>query len=86
MGETMDYSKLTDEQFNEHCEALYAEQDRRAKLRDLPDEIKSRADEYEALGGDKADLIIKINEEKPSEPTNDAPVSIEPTEPSGDSL
>lgn len=64
MGETMDYTKLTDEQFNEHCQALYAEQDRRAKLRDLPDEIKSRADEYEALGGSREDLITKINEVK----------------------
>lgn len=58
----IDYKNLTEEEFQDHCAALYAEQDRRAKIRDIPNNIQKLANDFESLGGDKADLVDKINE------------------------
>lgn len=58
----IDYSKQTQEQFEAHAQALYAEQDRRAKLNSIPDEVKKLSNDFEAIGGDKEELITKINE------------------------
>jgi hypothetical protein len=60
----IDYTKLTEDEFQEHCSALYGEQDRRSKLRDIPSDVQKLAKDFEALGGDRADLITKINEEE----------------------
>lgn len=58
----IDYKNLTEEEFQDHCAALYAEQDRRTNLRDIPNSVQQLANSFEQLGGDKADLVAKINE------------------------
>lgn len=76
-----DYSKLTDEKFQEECAKVYAEQERRSKLASIPSEVQKLSQDFEAIGGDKADLITKINEVQ-----NDTETSTEPIEPSSSDL
>ena len=59
----IDYSKMNDKDFNASCSALYAEQDRRAKIASIPNDIQKMANDFVELGGDKADLIDRINED-----------------------
>lgn len=59
----IDYKQLSDQEFQEHCQALYAEQDRRSKLASIPDDVKKLADDFENFGGNKSELIEKINEQ-----------------------
>lgn len=61
----INYTELSVEEFNEHCQALYAEQERRSKLNSIPNEIKTLADNFEQLGGNRVELIAKIEAEKP---------------------
>lgn len=60
----IDYKNLSDEDFSAHCAALYAEQDRRAKMNSIPAEVKKLSQDFESLGGNKEELITKINEPK----------------------
>lgn len=60
----IDYTKQSDEQFQRTCELVYAEQGRRSKLSSIPDEVKKLSQDFEANGGDKSDLITKINEDE----------------------
>lgn len=55
--------QLTDEGLEQYRVAMFDELDRRNKLRDIPNEIKKMAQNYEQLGGHKTDLVAKINEE-----------------------
>lgn len=59
----MDYTKLSNEKFQEECAKVYAEQERRSRLSSIPEEVKKLSQDFEAIGGDKSDLITKINEE-----------------------
>lgn len=63
--DTINYQPMSDQLFQAHCSALYAEQDRRSKLASIPQEIKNMANSFESLGGNKEDLITKINEPMP---------------------
>lgn len=67
----IDYTTLDEEQFQAHCAALYAEQDRRSKLASIPDDIKKLSQDFEALGGNKDDLVAKINEPVQLPPNTD---------------
>jgi hypothetical protein len=58
----IDYTQLTQEQFEQHCAALYAEQDRRSKLGSIPHDIQQLAQDFEDLGGKREDLVTKVNE------------------------
>lgn len=58
----IDYTKLTKEEFEQHAQALYSEQDRRAKLVSIPEEVKRLSNSFEDIGGDKAELVAKVNE------------------------
>lgn len=71
-----DYSKMTQAKFEEECAKMYAEQERRSKLNSIPEEVKKLSVDFEAIGGNKEDLITKINEEKTDEPANDTEASI----------
>lgn len=81
-----DLTKITDEQFQEICSQVYAEQERRSKLSSIPNEVQKLSQDFTALGGDKEELITKINEEQINEPANEPTGSTEPTEPSSDDL
>lgn len=61
----IDYTKLTDEEFHEHCAALYAEQSRRSKLQSIPNDIKVMSNDFVSIEGNKEDLITRINEPEP---------------------
>lgn len=65
----IDYTTLTDTDFQAHCAALYAEQDRRSKLASIPNDIRQLAQDFEGVGGSKEDLITKINEPVPVDTT-----------------
>lgn len=74
----MELTTLTDEQLEEHRVSLLAELDRRNKLRDIPNDIRKLAQDFESLGGSRTDLIAKIEE-----PTDElAPGSAETADPS----
>lgn len=58
----MDYTKLTDEQLNQHSVAAHQEQERRNSMRNIPQEILILAKTYENHGGDKSELANAIND------------------------
>lgn len=58
----IDYTTLTDEDFQAHCAALYAEQDRRSKLISIPNDVQQMAQDFASIGGNKDDLVAKIND------------------------
>lgn len=53
---------LSIEDFQNYCATLYEEQDRRAKLASIPEDIKRLSNDFEDFGGDKAALVEKVNE------------------------
>lgn len=52
----MDLTQLTDEQLDEHRRAVLMEQERRANLAAIPEQINALRDKYLAAGGDP-DLV-----------------------------
>ena len=76
-----DYTKLTTEDFQAHCTALYAEQDRRAKLDSIPNDVKQLAQDFETLGGNREQLFEDVNTELVAEKlARETKESIEPEE------
>lgn len=61
----IDFTTLSDTDFQTTCAALYAEQERRSKLASIPDDIKQMSQDFVDLGGNKDDLIAKINQPIP---------------------
>lgn len=55
-GDNMDYTTLTDEEFEQHREALMAELNRRNQLKEAPIQVAQIAEQYEELGGDVEEL------------------------------
>lgn len=52
----MDLTTLTDDALTEHLNAVLAEQERRANLERIPEEITRLRDTYTQCGGNAADL------------------------------
>lgn len=71
MNPTLNYSELSEEDFQAHCTALYLEQDRRSKLGSIPEDIKKLAQDFEQLGGDNADLVTAVQDITVADPTEE---------------
>jgi hypothetical protein len=56
----MDLSTLSDDELGAHLNAVLAEQERRASLRNVPAQVAQLAATYEAGGGSRADLIAAV--------------------------
>ena len=55
-----DYPKLTDAQLEEERLALMTELERRRNLARIPTDIRALAEQYDAAGGDPAELVAEI--------------------------
>lgn len=53
----MDLHDLTDQQLAEHLDAVLNEQERRARLARVPEQVAQMTAQYVADGGDKAAII-----------------------------
>ncbi len=60
----IDFSTLTDEQLDEQRVAILTEQERRQRMSAIPDQIKGLADQYEAGGGSRQELLNAITTEE----------------------
>lgn len=60
----IDLSTLTDEQLDEQRVAILTEQERRQRMAMIPDQIKGLADQYEAGGGSRQELLDAITTEE----------------------
>ena len=58
----MDYKKMTDEQLDEARQAILIEQERRANLAQIPEQIQELAAKYKEGGGDRKALEDALNE------------------------
>ena len=58
----MDYKKLTDEQLDEARQAILVEQERRANLSQIPEQIQELAAKYKEGGGDRKTLEDALKE------------------------
>ncbi|WP_087483528.1 hypothetical protein [Brachybacterium massiliense] len=56
----MDLTTLTDEQLDEHRRAVLIEQERRAKLAQLPDQLAAMARDAAAAGCDRDELLERV--------------------------
>lgn len=55
-----DYTQLTDAQIEEERLALMGELERRRNLARIPTDIRALAEQYEAAGGDPAELAAEL--------------------------
>ena len=58
----LDLTTLTDEQLDAHRRAVLIEQERRAKLAQLPDQLADMAREAAAAGCDRDELIERVTD------------------------
>ena len=58
----MDYKKLTDEQLDEARQAILVEQERRANLAQITEQIQELAAKYKEGGGDRQTLEDALKE------------------------
>lgn len=58
----MDYKTLTEEQLQEQLQLIMNEINRRNNLKEIPEQIDSLAKKYEELGGDKEELVHRIQD------------------------
>lgn len=58
----MDLSTLTDEQLDARRVAVLTEQERRAKLERLPDELAAMARDAAAAGCDRGELLERVTD------------------------
>lgn len=58
----MDYKTLTEEQLQEQLQTLMDEINRRNNLKEIPEQVDSLAKKYEELGGDKEELVHRIQD------------------------
>ena len=56
----MNYKTLTEEQLQEQLQLIMDEINRRNNLKEIPEQVDSLAKKYEELGGDKEELIHRI--------------------------
>ncbi|WP_394685328.1 hypothetical protein [uncultured Microbacterium sp.] len=59
----MDLTKLTDDALSEHLNAVINEQERRARLARVPEQVAQMTAQYVADGGDKAAIIDALTAE-----------------------
>jgi hypothetical protein len=62
-----DLQNLSDEELTQLREDALTEITRRNDMGEIPDQIKGLSQRYESLGGDRAELVAKINEDEDSE-------------------
>ena len=60
----MDLTTLTDEQLDEHRRAVLTEQERRANLAAIPEQIKELAEKFRDGGGDEQALADALTPEQ----------------------
>lgn len=58
----MDLTTLTDEQLDDHRRAVLIEQERRAKLAQLPDQLAAMARDAAEAGCDRDELIERVTD------------------------
>nr|DAK15118.1 MAG TPA: hypothetical protein [Caudoviricetes sp.] len=58
----MDYKTLTEEQLQEQLQLIMDEISRRNNLKEIPEQVDSLAQKYEELGGDKEELVHRIQD------------------------
>ena len=58
----LDLTTLTDEQLDTHRRAVLSEQERRAKLAQLPDQLAAMARDAAAAGCDRDELIERVTD------------------------
>lgn len=59
----MDLKLLTEEELGEHLNAVLNEQERRARLARVPEQVAQMTAQYVADGGDKAAIIDALTAE-----------------------
>ena len=58
----MDYKALTEEQLQEQLQFIMDEINRRNNLKEIPEQVNSLAKKYEELGGNKEELVHRIQD------------------------
>lgn len=58
----MDCETLTEEQLQEQLQLIMNEINRRNNLKEIPEQVDSLAKKYEELGGDKEELVHRIQD------------------------
>ena len=58
----MDYKTLTEEQLQEQLQLIMDEINRRNNLKEIPEQVDSLVKKYEELGGDKEELVHRIQD------------------------
>ena len=61
-----DLQNLSDEELTQLREDALTEITRRNDMGEIPDQIKGLSQRYESLGGDRSELVAKINEDENS--------------------
>ena len=74
-----DLQNLSDEELTQLREDALTEITRRNDMGEIPDQVKNLSQRYESLGGDRAELVAKINEEPKTEDGNQPKLSEEAT-------
>ena len=65
----LDLTTLTDEQLDDHRRAVMIEQERRAKLAQLPDQLAGMARDAAAAGCDRDELLERVTDALTTEQT-----------------
>ena len=63
----MDYKTLTEEQLQEQLQLIMDEINRRNNLKEIPEQVDSLAKKYEELGGNKEELVHRIQDQQQQE-------------------
>ena len=58
----MDLTTLTDEQLDDHRRSVLTEQERRAKLAQLPDQLAAMARDAASAGCDRDELLERVTD------------------------
>lgn len=74
-----DLQKLSIEELTQLREDALTEITRRNDMGEIPDQVKGLSQRYASLGGDRAELVAKINEEPKTEDGNPPKLSEEAT-------
>lgn len=61
-----DLQNLSSEELTQLREDALTEITRRNDIGEIPDQVKNLSQRYESLGGDRAELVAKINEDEGS--------------------
>lgn len=62
-----DLQNLSNEELTQLREDALTEITRRNDMGEIPDQVKNLSQRYESLGGDRSELVAKINEDEGSE-------------------